>query len=192
MTTKTTPKTPALTVTELLHQDHQRVRDLFFQFKESEEDEKEELVDEILTELYIHSTVEEEIVYPAVAKEADEAEDLVDEAETEHRVVKFLMAELSEMASEEDQYEAKVTVLCELVGHHIREEEKEMFKKLRESGADLKELAQKVQERKKALQGEPLPLMSATLLMGEELSSEEAYDMHAKKTQSSNKRKKTA
>ncbi len=156
-------------VTELLHQDHQKVRELFFQFSATEDgDEKENLVKQILTELYVHSTVEEEIIYPNVKEEADEGEELVDEAETEHRVVKFLMAELSEMSADEEQFDAKVTVLCELVNHHIREEEKEMFKKLRESGADLHELSEQVQERKQELQGQPLPSMECSLSIGDE------------------------
>lgn len=155
-------------ITEMLHEDHLKVRDLFFQFKKTEEDDqKEQLVKEILTELYIHSTVEEEIVYPAVEEEAEEGGDLVDEAETEHRVVKYLMAELSEMAADDDQFEAKVLVLCELVDHHIREEEKEMFKKLRESEADLEELAEQVQARKEELKALPLPKMECSLEISE-------------------------
>lgn len=161
-------------ITELLHQDHQKVRELFFQFSAAEEEsEKENLVKQILTELYVHSTIEEEIVYPAVKEEAEEGEELVDEAETEHRVVKFLMAELSEMSADEEQFDAKVTVLCELVNHHIREEEKEMFKKLRESGADLNELSEKVVERKEELQSEPLPQMECTLSIREESEEDE-------------------
>jgi hemerythrin superfamily protein len=169
MATKTAKKAATLTITELLHEDHQKVKDLFFQFTETESsDEKEQLVHQILTELFIHATVEEEIVYPAVEVEAEDAEDLIDEAETEHHVVKVLMAELSKMTAEDDHFESKVTVLCELVSHHVREEEKEMFQKLRESDADLEELAEQVQERKQSLIGKPLPDMTATLSIGSE------------------------
>ncbi|PZM81449.1 MAG: hemerythrin domain-containing protein [Candidatus Melainabacteria bacterium] len=156
-------------ITQLLHEDHQKVRELFFQFDKAEDEaEKEELVKQIITELYVHAKVEEDIVYPNVEEEAENAQDLVDEAENEHRMVKYLMAELSQMTADEDQFDAKVTVLCELVTHHIREEEKEMFKKLRESGADLEELAQQVQEAKEELMAEPIPPMQASLSIGEE------------------------
>ncbi len=151
-------------VTDLLHEDHQKVRNLFFEFSAAEKStEKQTLVKEILTELHVHSTVEEEIVYPLVKQEAEEGQELVDEAETEHRVVKFLMAELSTMKPSDDQFDAKVLVLCELVNHHIREEEKEMFKKLRESGEDLEELAEQVMARKDELLAEPLPKMECSL-----------------------------
>lgn len=176
-------------VTQVLHEDHLKVRDLFFQFKKAEESsKKEELVKQILTELHIHSTAEEEIVYPAVESEAEEGGELVDEAETEHRVVKFLMAELSEMAADDDQYDAKVLVLCELVDHHIREEEKEMFKKLRESEADLEELAQQVLEKKEELKSLPLPKMECTL----EISEAVAKRAKSSKKVVAAKRKKTA
>ncbi|MBX9948614.1 MAG: hemerythrin domain-containing protein [Candidatus Obscuribacterales bacterium] len=159
----------AMDVTELLHQDHMKVSELFFQFsKAEEEDEKEELVKQILTELHVHAKVEEEVVYPAVEEEAEEGEEVVGEAEVEHKMIKYLMAELSEMTGGDEELDAKVTVLCELVKHHVREEEKEMFKKLRDSGADLEGLAEQVQERKEELMTEPLPTMSATLEIGDE------------------------
>lgn len=162
-------KTAAMDITELLHEDHMKVSELFFQFSKSEdESEKEDLVRQILTELYVHAKVEEEVVYPAVEEEAEEGEELVGEAEVEHKMVKYLMAELSEMTGDDEELDAKVTVLCELVKHHVREEEKEMFKKLRESGADLEELATQAQERKEELMAEPLPSMSATLQIGDE------------------------
>jgi hemerythrin superfamily protein len=135
--------------------------------------EKENLVKQILTELFIHSKVEEEIVYPAVKDKGEDAEDIIDEAENEHRVVKFMMAELSKMSAEDEQFEAKVTVLCELVNHHIKEEEKEMFKKLRESDADLNSLAQEVLTRKDELTAQPLPTMSCSLAMGAEVLDED-------------------
>ncbi len=170
----------AMEITELLHQDHMKVSELFFQFSKAEEDsEKEALVQEILTELHVHAKVEEEVVYPVVEEEAEEGKELVGEANVEHKMVKYLMAELSEMAGDDEELDAKVTVLCELVKHHVREEEKEMFKKLRESGADLEELATQAQERKDELMAEPLPSMTASLEIEGEEEEEEAENIKA-------------
>ena len=167
MASRTTKQPSTLDITELLHEDHQRVRNLFFDFTAAETNsEKEKLVKQILTELFVHAKVEEEIVYPAVEEDAEEGEDLVDEAETEHKMVKYLMAELSEMRASDDKFEAKITVLCELVEHHVREEEKEMFKNLRESDADLEDLAAQVIARKQELMAQPLPKMESTLTIG--------------------------
>ena len=162
-------KNSATDVTELLHMDHQKVRDLFFSFNETKKGaEKQQLVNEIITELYVHATVEEELVYPIIIKEGEEGKDQTDEADTEHRMVKYLMAELSNMKPSDEQYDAKVTVLCELVEHHVKEEEKEMFKTLRESGANLNAIGQKVLARKEELKGEALPSMKCSLTIGTE------------------------
>jgi len=148
----------------MLHGDHQKVRNLFFNFSQAESArEKEDLVKTILQELYIHATVEEEIVYPEARKKADDIEDLMDEADTEHHVVKMLMAELSGMKASDDYFDAKVTVLCELVNHHVREEEKEMFEKIKESGVDLDLLGKKVAARKSELLSESTKPLKLTV-----------------------------
>ncbi len=155
---------PDADVIQLLHRDHQLVRELFFQFSQAEESkEKAELVKSILKELEIHAAVEEEIVYPAIREEAEDAEDMMDEADTEHHVVKLLMAELAKMKPSDDYFDAKVTVLCEMVDHHVKEEEKEMFEKMSESDLDLEALAQEVMARKQELKGSvaKLPVKTA-------------------------------
>jgi hemerythrin superfamily protein len=148
-------------VIQLLHDDHRKVKEMFFQYEQlKDHKDKEELVKTILKELYVHSAAEEEIVYPAVRKQAEDADCMMDEADTEHHVVKVLITELSEMKATDDHYDAKVMVLGELVDHHVKEEEKEMFHKMEEAEMDLEKLAEKVNERKMALQAEPIPKIS--------------------------------
>jgi hemerythrin superfamily protein len=148
-------------VTQILHQDHQHVSELFFQFSGlGDEDKiaKFELVQQIIKELTAHAKVEEELVYPAVREVDSEAEDLIDEADTEHHVVKFLLSELSEMEADDDHFDAKVTVLAELVRKHVQVEEKEIFDALRQSELDLDDLGQGVLSRKaELLRGPSLP-----------------------------------
>jgi hemerythrin superfamily protein len=145
-------------ILQLLHRDHMKVDELFFQFAKSEdESEKKAIVDQISHELGLHAKLEEEIVYPEVRDGEKESESMMDEADTEHHVVKFLLAELGSMKPSDDHYDAKVTVLCELVKHHVEEEEEEIFEKLKNADADLNELAQKFLERKAALSAKPLP-----------------------------------
>lgn len=147
-------------VIQLLHADHQRVRELFFQFSQADKDkEKAQLVQQILKELYMHATLEEEIVYPALREEGDDVEDMMDEADTEHHVVKLLMAELVEMKPGDDHFDSKVTVLCELVDHHVKGREKEMFEKMSESDIDLEELGEAVLKRKSVLEKSEVPQM---------------------------------
>ncbi len=142
---------------QVLHKDHKDVSELFFQYTQAEEDkEKKELVAQIINQLTLHAKAEEEVVYPAVRKGAEDVKDLMDEADTEHHVVKFLLAELAEMSPKDDHYDSKVTVLCELVKHHVEEEEKEMFEKIKTAKLDLESLGKEFIARKEVLSQKPL------------------------------------
>ncbi len=145
-------------IIQVLHQDHMKVDELFFQFSKSEDDaEKKSIVDQITLELGLHAKAEEEIVYAKIRDGEEEVESMMDEADTEHHVVKFLLAELGDMKPSDDHYDSKVTVLCELVKHHVQEEENEIFEKLKDSDEDLIKMAEKFVERKSTLAAKPLP-----------------------------------
>ena len=84
--------------------------------------------DEIIRQLELHTKLEEAIFYPAVREiNATEADDLVLEAIEEHHVVKMVLKELPKVEPKDETFKAKMTVLKELVAHHVREEEREMF-----------------------------------------------------------------
>jgi len=143
---------------ELLREDHQKVKDLFEHFEGMKSGDKKEIVTTTLHELAIHTTVEEEIFYPAARKalkEDDQETDLIDEAWEEHHVVKLLAAELKKMRASDERYDAKFTVLAESVKHHIEEEEGELFPKL-EGRLDDENLAAKMSARKEKLQDRPV------------------------------------
>ena len=162
-------------VTQILHKDHQKVSELFFQYSGLAKDNlagKSKLVLQIIKELTAHAKVEEELVYPAVREVDDEAADLIDEADTEHHVVKFLISELSEMEADDDHFDAKVAVLAELVKHHVQEEEKEIFEALRKSELDLNDLGEGVLSRKAALLKGPALPDGIILITSSKLESE--------------------
>lgn len=138
--------------------DHRKVKELFKQFaklkdKDDAEDEKSSLVAQICTELTIHTTIEEEIFYPAV-REQIEDEDLMDEALVEHAGAKDLIAQLEEMTPDDDLYDAKVTVLGEQIDHHVKEEEGEMFPKAKKAKVDTDELAAEMAQRRTELKAQ--------------------------------------
>jgi hemerythrin superfamily protein len=103
--------------------------------------------------LTVHATVEEEIFYPA-AREIVEEQDLLDEAEVEHASAKDLIAQIQDMQPEEDLFDAKVKVLGEYIAHHVKEEEKELFPKVRRSKLDLHALGAEMLARKQELMAE--------------------------------------
>lgn len=136
---------------ELLKADHRKVEQLFEQFESSTtKREKMKLVKEVINELTIHTKLEEKLVYPILLEEKED-EDMTQEAFEEHHVVKNVLAELSKMDGSEENLKAKVTVLSELVKHHVKEEENEMFPKLEQSGEDLDELGETLAQEKMKL-----------------------------------------
>jgi hemerythrin superfamily protein len=71
-------------------------------------------------------------MYPEVRKLLPDLEDDVLESYEEHHVADVLCFELATMTPDDERFDAKVTVLIENVTHHIEEEEKEWFPKVRE------------------------------------------------------------
>jgi len=135
----------------LLRADHQRVQQLFDQFEKTRsEDRKAALAEQICNELTIHAQIEEEIFYPA-AREVIREEDLLDEAKVEHDSAKQLIAQIESGGPGGELFEAKVKVLGEYVKHHVKEEQNELFPQVRKTKLDLKELGQRLQERKMEL-----------------------------------------
>ena len=141
----------------LLKQDHRTVEDLFEKAGKARDGErKQALVRQICTELMIHTIVEEEIFYPA-CKEKIEDDDLLEESYVEHDGAKVLIAELLGSEPDSEFYDAKVTVLSEMIKHHVREEEKRaegLFAQAREAGLDIEALGERIMERKEALKGD--------------------------------------
>ncbi|SNS35524.1 Hemerythrin HHE cation binding domain-containing protein [Noviherbaspirillum humi] len=142
----------------LLKEDHAKVKKMFDQFeklkkKDDKVAEMQKLVETACAELTIHAQVEEEIFYPA-ARAALKEGDLLDEAEVEHASAKQLITELAAMRPGDDLYKAKFSVLGEYVQHHVEEEEKEMFPKVKRAKLDLAGLAEQIQQRKQELREE--------------------------------------
>jgi hemerythrin superfamily protein len=135
----------------MLKAEHAAVDELFKRFEKSRKDEmKQKLAGEICRELTIHTTIEEEILYPAL-REALDDEALLDEADVEHAGAKELIAKIRAGAAGDSHWDAMVTVLGEYIRHHVKEEHKEMFPKARASGADLKELGARMAARRAEL-----------------------------------------
>jgi hypothetical protein len=116
--------------TQLLKRQHREVEALFKKVAKAEKAaERSDLSNEIASKLKVHATIEEEIFYPAYREESDtkKAEDLTLESYEEHHVVKLVLAELPDVDPAAENFEAKMTVLKELIEHHVEEEEQEMF-----------------------------------------------------------------
>ncbi|MEC5387413.1 hemerythrin domain-containing protein [Uliginosibacterium sp. H3] len=134
----------------LLVQDHKEVKALFEKFEglsDRSKASKKKLADQICEALTLHTQIEEEIFYPAV-RAAIKDGDMMDEAIVEHASAKDLIAQIQEMDPGEDLYDAKVKVLSELIEHHVKEEEEEMFPKVKKTSLDLVSLGEQMEARK--------------------------------------------
>jgi len=143
---------PAQDAIALLRADHAKVTDLFEQFEKARDDaRKQKLAQTICMELTVHAQIEEEIFYPATREALPKEDDLLDEAEVEHAGAKDLIAQIEAGSPADDKWDAKVTVLGEYIKHHVKEEQNEMFPKVRKTKLDLKALGAQLAARKEEL-----------------------------------------
>ncbi len=151
---KTTTKPSSKDAISLLIHDHKEIKNAIKQFGTLGAHAfvaKKKLANEICSALTMHTTVEEEIFYPAVRKAVKESKDMVDEATVKHAYFKELIAQILAMSAEDELFDAKVKVLSEQIEHHVGEEEGEMFIKIRKSNLDLMALGVEILARKDQL-----------------------------------------
>ena len=136
----------------LLKSDHRIVEELFERFENTNNKAtKGKVAQQVCMELMVHSTIEEEIFYPAV-KEAV-TEEIHDEAYVEHDGAKVLIAEILAGSPDDEFYDAKVKVLSEMIKHHVKEEEQRdgMFAQAKKGDVDMQALGEQLAARKAEL-----------------------------------------
>ncbi len=112
--------------TKLLKHQHQEVKGLFEQYKAAEDEgEKQGLFEQIADAFAAHGEIEEKIFYPAVY--VGPLREKLNEAVEEHLAAKRVVADLLEMEASDEQFDAKMKVLQELIDHHVEEEETDLF-----------------------------------------------------------------
>jgi hemerythrin superfamily protein len=142
----------------LLKEDHKKVKALLEALEKTTEragKRRAVLLGQIKTELIVHTNLEETIFYPAfrdaVAKKEDR--EMYFEALEEHHVVKLVLPEIEATDPTSEPYGAKVKVLKELVTHHAKEEEREMFPEAKKvlDKDELQQLGARMRAKKKEL-----------------------------------------
>ena len=135
---------------DLLKKQHKEVRALFKKVEKAEGSrERRQLLEQVTMQLQAHTTIEEELFYPAMRElGTKKAEEMVAEAFEEHHVVKLVLKDLPNVDPQDERFEAKMTVLSELVEHHAEEEETEMFKLANKlDDEELERLGEQMEER---------------------------------------------
>ncbi len=130
---KTTGKNNNPDVFSKLKEDHREVASLFEKVLKTSgknPEKRAELFDEIRVALTSHAEAEEALFYPKT-ENIKSTRDLTLEAYEEHRSVKTLLVELEDLDQSSDEWHAKMKWLSEVVKHHVKEEEEELFPKCR-------------------------------------------------------------
>lgn len=143
----------------LLRDDHKLLRKLSEELAETTEravETRKKLLARLEAELKAHTTIEEELFYPALLDASEDIEDArrVAEGIEEHRACdKKVIPDLHKSDPSTIAHSGQLKVLKDYIFHHLKEEEEEMFPKVREliSKKDLEELGEKMLARKKEL-----------------------------------------
>jgi hypothetical protein len=139
----------------LLKEDHDKVKDMLAKLDQTTEralKTREEIFTKLKSDLEVHETIEEELLYPAL-KEHAKSKEIALEAWEEHHVVDMVVGEISETPFDDETWGAKLTVMKENLEHHIEEEEGEMFKQARDviGREGLEQLGRRMEARKTEL-----------------------------------------
>jgi hemerythrin superfamily protein len=143
----------------MLKSDHATVKRLLRELDETSDratKQRETLVNQIERELKMHAQVEEEVFYPAflAATKGTDTADLFYEAAEEHHIVDMVLPALKAANPKSPEFGAKAKVLKDLVEHHIKEEEQQMFAAARQlfDEEQLRELGELMQGRKDSVE----------------------------------------
>jgi hemerythrin superfamily protein len=162
VTTITSERSTIVDAITLLREDHKLLRKLSKELAESTEraiETRKKLLARLEAELTAHTTIEEELFYPAILEASDDVEDarMVAEGIEEHRACDAkVIPDLHKTDPSTIEFTGQLKVLKDYLFHHIEEEEEEMFPKVREliGRTELQELGEKMLARKKQLLGE--------------------------------------
>jgi hemerythrin superfamily protein len=140
---------------QLLKADHKKVKELLTELTETSTratKKRVDLLSEIDVNLKAHNTIEEEIFYPAFKKAGEKEEaKMFYEALEEHRAAgDLVLPDLLNTKPESEQFSGRAKVLKELIEHHVKEEEGQMFKDAKKlfSSEELAQLGKQMEQRK--------------------------------------------
>ena len=137
---------------DLLKEDHERIRNgLEHYAKTTDPAGKDKLVEQLLLEFQIHSSLEEEIFYPAIRALTGDQE-LMDAAEHQHAQAQALTKTIADRRETGELYYAVVEELAVALREHIADEETIIFPRIATSPADRAALGFQMARRRRQLQ----------------------------------------
>lgn len=141
--------------------DHQEVEELFGRIEAlpSGDEQRKKYADQAVIELVRHSVAEEMHLYPAVRELLPDGDGIADEEIEDHAGAERTMKELEAVDAGDPGFDRLIGGLMKEIRSHIREEEDDLFPRLRSaaSGDQLMKLGDKVRQAKKTAPTRPHP-----------------------------------
>jgi len=135
-------------ILDTLHSQHEMVKKMFEKLEATEErPEKEKLFTEIRNALVPHIKWEEKLFYSVLEEKEEFKEDVLHGFE-EHHAAKVFLKELEGMSPSGKRWDAKASVLKDMIEHHVETEEDKIFKAAREtlSEREMNEIGDKFED----------------------------------------------
>lgn len=137
-----------------IKQDHDKARTLMKQIQDTSNraaKKRAELFETFKLEMWTHNKIEEATFYTKLEAKGETAESL--EAKNEHHVAGAMIEELDMMPKDSEAWEQKFKALCEVLDHHMQEEEDEFFELGRKefTEEEAEELGERFDARKKVV-----------------------------------------
>lgn len=155
MTASINPLIETADAVELLHADHERIRHLFREFERAyahrSHRQAQVIARRVCRELEIHATVEEEIFYAEMRGMLEDVA-LINAAKEEHALAARLIGEITAGPVLDSACAAQLRELRESIEKHMREEEQQMFSRVRPAELDMCEIGTRIKARKLDLQ----------------------------------------
>jgi len=151
----------------ILKADHTTVKDLFRRYKglgDGAVKSKGQTMERIVKELSVHASVEEQVFYPDVKRRVPGSKRLVDHGLHEHQELKETLVRLQRMSPDSPEFDATMRKVIADVTDHVKEEESELFPKVRKamSKQELTDMAALMRTARRAAPTRPHPLAPAT------------------------------
>jgi len=124
-------------VTRILEADHREAESLFAKIEKAEGKDRQPFIDELVTALRAHMELEEQVVYPAMQPVTGKED--VEEGKTEHDLARNGLDEVVALAPDTPGFGAALAAVKAGISHHVKEEEDDVFPKLRKDGVNVLE-----------------------------------------------------
>ena len=120
-------------IQDIIRMDHAKVNTLFMQIDGTDDPQKlQEYFGQVYKDLMVHSEAEEQVAYPAVRPYYSETKELYDE----QAELRAKLEEIKAISPTASEFKAKIQELKSIVMEHVRQEESDMFAKIRENFSD--------------------------------------------------------